>query len=319
VSDIMPQTKIFFHTLDLAKNDMVSFYIFFTTVLLAFVFYSNIYFGKFISDFANFWDALQLNFSFVLGSIDRSIMKKIYSFSSFSVIYIFLLCVILKYILLKILLAIIMYYYKTALDKFNTDNRDISSTIQTWKEAKEKFKKNELVQFAKMYNDLVNKVWDLLLCVICRKKDDDVNLAEKQIEPESNNIENKEEQKDGDNEITDQQLEKNKEPENKENAEELNSRNPREESKRIDKSDDRTDIKNKQSNVEIKNGKKISLRFKYMADDQFKNFFVNDTFQHCQDESEIFIEKKVEMNESEDDLFGLKKLKDAVIDKVNSI
>jgi hypothetical protein len=167
-----------------------------------------------------------------------------------------------------------------------------------------------------MYNDLVNKVWDLLLCVICRKKDDDLNLADKQIEPESNNIEKNEELKEGDNQTTNQQLEKNKEAENKENAEELNSRNQMEESKKIEKSEDRNDIKNKQSNVEIKHGKKISLRFKYMADDQFKNFFVNDTFQHCQEESEIFIEKKVEMNESEDDLFGLKKLKDAVIDKV---
>ena len=54
------------------------------------------------------------------------------------------------------------------------ENRDTSNSIQTWKEAKDKFKKNECVQFAKMYNDFVNKVWDLLLCHICRKEKDDI-------------------------------------------------------------------------------------------------------------------------------------------------
>jgi hypothetical protein len=53
-----------------------------------------------------------------------------------------------------------------------------------------------------------------------------------------------------------------------------------------------------------------------MAERQYANMFVDDTFEHCEEESEIFIEKKPELNDSEDDIFGLNKLKDAILENI---
>ena len=213
VSSLLNRTKIFFDALNLATNDMVGLIIFFTTVLLAFVLMSNLYFGKFVTEFSTFANSFQINFSLVLGDVNRKLNQNMLNYSStFTTIYIILICLVLKYIILRVFLAIIMYYYKCSLDKYNSENRDTSSSIQTWKEAREKFKKNECVQFAKMYNDFVNNIWNLLLCIWCKKKEEDsgVNVEMKNKEKINNDLEKEIESEKGHDGITDQDFLNNK-------------------------------------------------------------------------------------------------------------
>ena len=164
VSAFVPKTQIIFRALRLASNDIASFFILFFQILLAFIFMVMIFYGKSVSDLSTISNTIQIFFTSILGTFDRNITKKMIDFSNFSVILIIFQSIILRSIFLRILLAIIMYYFKISLDRYDSEMRNKIGNVNTMEKAKDCYQKNELVRYANQYNLWVNKVWDYLLC-----------------------------------------------------------------------------------------------------------------------------------------------------------
>lgn len=109
--------------LEKSSSEFISFIIFFLTMLLSFVLFSYLYFGMHgIAYFINVPINLLINFTIPIGlsgSSLESTFLEMFRLSPFiSIVYLFCLIIFMKYIILKMLLAIIIYYFKITDDEY---------------------------------------------------------------------------------------------------------------------------------------------------------------------------------------------------------
>jgi hypothetical protein len=166
MSRVFPRTKIFFNSLSNASNDILSFFVMFITLLTSYSIYLHIFYGYQISMFSDFLFCMVINYNFVLGFISEEIYLEMYDVSpSVTLIYFLLLVFIIRYIILRILLAIILYFFKLSDDAYDNQNKDFGFVELTKKELKNKYSDNTSKVLNK-YISCVNKLFD---CICCKK------------------------------------------------------------------------------------------------------------------------------------------------------
>jgi hypothetical protein len=158
--------KLFLTTLYYALEDLISFFIMFMTFYFALCFFSFLYFSKFYDRFRDFSIVLQLNFNFLIGNIDSEIAYNLYKISPFiTVLYLVSIILIMKSIILKILLAIMLYNFKIAFDESSAENRENKMMYTTFEELeKDDEKIHWLFRAVKLYKKIVDFICNKISC-----------------------------------------------------------------------------------------------------------------------------------------------------------
>jgi len=167
---VFPKIEIFFGTIQKSSNDFISFIIFFLTMLLSFVIFSYMYFGnKGVVFFTEVPTCLLINFSIPIGVSGTSLtatFKEMFSLSPYiCIIYVFLLILFIKYIMLKMLLSIIIYYFKVMEDEYEQKKNDMA--LEEKKDLKKVGERNMYMIFSMSY---IKCTENFINCLCCKKK-----------------------------------------------------------------------------------------------------------------------------------------------------
>ena len=118
-SKIVESTNVFLLTISYSISDLFSFFIFTICLLLGFSMFGWVYYGKSIERFNTFSRSLQQNFSFFIGIVNSDIFKTMYEQASVMTVFYFLfLVVVIRFVVIKIILAILLYFYKIANNEY---------------------------------------------------------------------------------------------------------------------------------------------------------------------------------------------------------
>lgn len=160
ITNAYPRTSVFIDTIYNAGADLISFFFVFFTLLIGFTFFCYIYYGRFISKYNDFLYCLLLNIYFILGFIKKADHNALYAINSgVTFVYFITLILIMRLIVLKILLAIIIHFFKLALDKFENKNKDSFFGEITFDEAKKKFKATRVIKLLRNFKKFINAVF----------------------------------------------------------------------------------------------------------------------------------------------------------------
>lgn len=112
--------RIFLKTIQYSFSDIVSFFIFFVCLLLGFTLFTWIYYGRWFVRFNTLWSSLLQNFQFSMGIIKSDLFLEMFEEAEvMTVFYFLLLIIIIRFIVIKIILAIMMHFFKIATDELN--------------------------------------------------------------------------------------------------------------------------------------------------------------------------------------------------------
>ena len=153
-------THIFIKTIRYSISDIVSFFIFFLCILLGFALFTWIYYGRWFSRFNTLGSSFQQNFSFCMGIINSTLFREMYSqVDVMTVFYFLVLIIIIRFIVIKIILAIMMHFFKLANDKIVQEqmNKMILS-------GGKKVKSTPISNLILGYSTLMNGICDIICC-----------------------------------------------------------------------------------------------------------------------------------------------------------
>jgi hypothetical protein len=122
--------NIFINTIKYAISDLLSFFVFFITLLIGFSIFTIFFYGRKLENFNEFIYAVQQNLSLTLGIVDENVFKTMVDHSeAITLIYILFILIFMS-IIIKILLAIILHYYKISFLEYASKLRDIEKSIK---------------------------------------------------------------------------------------------------------------------------------------------------------------------------------------------
>ena len=153
--------KMFIKAIKYAFGDILSFFIFLMIILLGFSTFSWLYYGRRILEFNTLTDSFQQNFAFCLGIINSDIFYRMYNeWGGMTICYFIILIIIVRFIIIKIILAILMHNYgianKEYLKKisFNyLDNKNLN-----------KIRQRPITKFICWYIQIINKFINIITC-----------------------------------------------------------------------------------------------------------------------------------------------------------
>ncbi len=163
------KVKMFIRTIEYSFEDILSFFIFLLIILLGFATFAWLYFGRRLKNFYTLADSFQQNFAFFLGIIDSDIFFLMYSsWGAMSCCYFIILIVIVRFIISKIILAILLHNYNRA----NTDYlKSVSfQKITETKGHKVVIRKHFVFTLMTWYSFFVNGILDFISCKKEEKK-----------------------------------------------------------------------------------------------------------------------------------------------------
>lgn len=153
-------THVFIKTIRYSISDIVSFFIFFLCLLLGFTLFTWIYYGRWFTRFNTLGSCFQQNFSFSMGIINSSLFMEMYNqVDVMTVFYFLVLIIIIRFIVIKIILAIMMHFFKLVNDKIVQEqtNKMIMS-------GGKKVKSSAITSLIFGYSTLMNGICDIICC-----------------------------------------------------------------------------------------------------------------------------------------------------------
>lgn len=175
MSKYVQSTIIFINTISSALVDIMSFLIFFVALLMGFTIFTFFYYGNGIIIFNDFGNCLQQNLSFALGIIDYDLFHAMYNENQgITIIYFLTIILFVKFIVIKILLAIIVHFFKISLDSYNSKMKDMALNMLY---SKKVIKQDIIVIGLGYFKILINILCDALCCEWrgLRKQESNVN------------------------------------------------------------------------------------------------------------------------------------------------
>jgi len=164
-----PSIGIFITTISYALSDLLSFIVFYIILILGTSIFTFFFYGKYVPSFNNLFSSIQQNMSFTMGSIDFSTFDKMSKHDQIlTLLYLIFIIYFLKYIVIKILLAIIFYFYKISYNQY--EGKEIEAR-QNQEYTKEKVKSATLVRIWNFFKLNIRKAWkNIFSCFNCFKK-----------------------------------------------------------------------------------------------------------------------------------------------------
>ena len=174
---VVKSSRVFLQTLKYSFSDVVSFFIFFMCILLGFTLFTWVYYGRwFISldnRFNTLGDAFQQNFAFAMGIMNTNLFQLMFDkVNVMTVFYFLFLVVIIRFIVIKIILAILMHFFKIASDEY--EQKKFSKIHKSGRIIKRK----PFINMIYKYSEFVNFMCDLLCCRCVEKKPKTGNVNE---------------------------------------------------------------------------------------------------------------------------------------------
>ena len=166
---VVKSSRVFLQTLKYSFSDVVSFFIFFMCILLGFTLFTWVYYGRwFISldnRFNTLGDAFQQNFAFAMGIVNTDLFTLMFNkVNVMTVFYFLFLVVIIRFIVIKIILAILMHFFKIASDEYEQ-----KKFIKIHKSGRI-IKRKPFINMVYKYSEFVNFMCDLLCCRCAERK-----------------------------------------------------------------------------------------------------------------------------------------------------
>ncbi len=158
---ISRRVNMFINTIKYAFADIFSFFIFLMIILLGFSTFSWLYYGRILKEFYTLNDSFQISFAFCLGIINSDIFYQMYqNYGAMTICYFIILIVIVRFIILKIILAILLHYFHIANNEYlkiisldNLDNKNLSE-----------IKQRPLTKFIYWYSHFINGIFNFFIC-----------------------------------------------------------------------------------------------------------------------------------------------------------
>jgi len=171
VIEYFPRAKIFINALREASDDLISFGIFYLISFIGVSIFAFLFYGKNVNQYRVYSDSLFKTINDSFNFFDDQVLIKMYDFSQYvTFLYCISIIIAIRLILLKILLSIILYHYRTALEKYEdklkqiTDFRSLSQK-KILKIFPEHFVKTLLTH----YINCIHMFFDILTLKICFK------------------------------------------------------------------------------------------------------------------------------------------------------
>lgn len=151
--------RIFLKTIQYSFSDIVSFFIFFVCLLLGFTLFTWVYYGRWFVRFNTLWSSLLQNFQFSMGIIKSELFLEMFDqVEVMTVFYFLFLIIIIRFIVIKIILAIMMHFFKIATDELN-QNRFLPFHIH-----KKKVSSTGMTTLIFTYSTIMNGLCDIICC-----------------------------------------------------------------------------------------------------------------------------------------------------------
>ena len=184
VIDILTQisgtAESFIITISEGIGDIIAFFIFFICILIGFSLFSWIYYGRYFNEFRTLNKSFHQNLSFSFGITNNDLFMRMWNKKKvMTVFYFFFILIIMRLIIIKIVLAIMLHYFKIAYQNYENTKLDINIQEKIKEEKKVEKGLNFLV---KMYSIIFHKIFDCLCCV---KKTKYNKLNEKKLSDEN--------------------------------------------------------------------------------------------------------------------------------------
>ena len=159
--NISRRGNMFINTIKYAFGDLFSFFIFLMIILFGFSTFSWLYYGRILKEFYTLNDSFQISFSFCLGMIDSDIFYQMYqNYGAMTICYFIIIIVIVRFIILKIILAILLHYFNIANNEYlkiisfdNLDDKNLSE-----------IKQRPITKFICWYTHFINGILNFCLC-----------------------------------------------------------------------------------------------------------------------------------------------------------
>jgi hypothetical protein len=183
-TEYFPRTKIFINALKEASDDLISFGIFYLISFIGVSIFSFLFYGKNVNQYRVYNDSLLKTINDSFNFFDDQVLIKMYDYSQYvTFLYCISIIVAIRLILLKILLSIIIYHYRTALEKFEDKMKPITdySTL-TQKKILKIFPEHFIKSFLTHYINCIHLFFDIITFKICFKNQG--NKEEKIIKKE---------------------------------------------------------------------------------------------------------------------------------------
>ena len=180
LTKISGTAETFITTISEGIGDIIAFFIFFICILIGFSLFSWIYYGRYFIEFRTLNKSFHQNLSFSFGITINDLFMRMWNKKKvITVFYFFFILIIMRLIIIKIVLAIMLHYFKIAYQNYENTKLDIN--IQ--EKIKEEMKVEKGLNFVvKMYSIIFHKILDFLCCV---KKTKYNGLNEKKLSDEN--------------------------------------------------------------------------------------------------------------------------------------
>ena len=115
ISRYMDTMKMFLNAVRTGIAMIIAFFIYFIAIILGFTFFSWMYYGRSFVEYSTIAKAFNENFTLSLGLTNKNIFELMYTFNSpISFLYFLSMSVIVKFVIVNVLIAILIYYYRNA-------------------------------------------------------------------------------------------------------------------------------------------------------------------------------------------------------------
>jgi hypothetical protein len=166
---VVKSSRVFLQTLKYSFSDVVSFFIFFMCILLGFTLFTWVYYGRWFTSLDNRFntlgDAFQQNFAFAMGIMNTNLFQLMFDkVNVMTVFYFLFLVVIIRFIVIKIILAILMHFFKIASDEYQ--QKKFSKIHKSGRVIKRK----PFINMIYKYSEFVNFMCDLVCCRCAEKQ-----------------------------------------------------------------------------------------------------------------------------------------------------
>ena len=160
-SKISLRAKMFLKAIRYAFPDIFSFFSILIIILLGFSTFSWLYYGRRIIEFYTLNLSFQQNFAFCLGIINSDIFYRMYNeWRGMTICYFIILIVIIRFIIIKIILAILIRNYGIA----NNEYLQIISFKDLDNKSLNEIKQRPITKIIYWYNRIVNNFINLIIC-----------------------------------------------------------------------------------------------------------------------------------------------------------
>lgn len=131
ISRYIDTMKMFLNAVRTGISMIIAFFIYFIAIILGFTFFSWMYYGRSFVEYSTIAKAFNENFTLSLGLTNKNIFELMYTFNSaISFLYFLSMSVIVKFVIVNVLIAILIYYYRNAYVNYELKEKMNSKQIE---------------------------------------------------------------------------------------------------------------------------------------------------------------------------------------------